>query len=332
MIIRINKAPLMFALFTLLFVFTQCTDNGPAYPKPKILSAEPSKGIIGDPVIINGENLQNISKITFNGVPSLISQNSSDKLTTVVPPTAATGINKVAVNNAGGKSNELDFEVMQLPVITCPAPPTLQKAIPAANYIDFPVLIYGDNLCGLVEITFNDKEAFVYTNNNKVITTHVPKNLPTGVVQIKIRTTKGTSTIDFQVQGPPPAGANPVSFSIVNIPPPNYVPTISNNWSCGFFSQRDDNAFVDINTDDGNENFNVEGRYEYSFDKVKNYNALNYVEFTNKETGETFAGHFSSQKENPCILNMVLISSKTGTISTCTFNRRKDDPDLVCNE
>jgi hypothetical protein len=321
-------------LLIILFTGPQCGDSKkdvtPALPS--LSSVSPVKGIEGDPVTINGQNLGSAQKVTFNSITSTIVTNTATTITTVVPPGATIGVNKIAVHTGAGKSNELNFEVAETPDNIDPLPPTLGKIIPAANFTEYPVLIYGDNLSGAISVTFNDKEAVVYTNNKKVITATVPKDLPAGTVTVKVKTVKGQSTLNFQVSGPPPGGPASVNFSIIAIPPPNYLPSISNNWSCGLFAQQDGNDFVDLNTDDGTQHYDVTGSFDYHFDKVRNYNDLNYIEFTNKITGETFAGQFSSASGNPCILKLVLISSKTGQITTCTFDRRTNDPDLVCVE
>jgi hypothetical protein len=142
---------------------------------------------------------------------------------------------------------------------------------------------------------------------------------------------KGTATISFQVQGPPPGGPATLDFSIVDIPPPAYVPAISNNWTCGLFSIETDSTFVDLNSDpEFDQTYTINGKFEYDF--KDDYNNLNYIEFTNTETGETFAGQFSSSSGTPCILKMILISSKTGTLSECTFDLRINEPDLICDE
>lgn len=315
----------MLLLLSLTLIYPHCKKN--KVDPPSLTSVSPVVGIIGDPVIIQGANLQNADKVTFSGKQSALVQISNTSITTVVPEGATIGANKIVVSNSGGSSNELAFEVAATPDVVDPLPPTLSKSIPASNYNGYPVLIYGDNLSGTISVTVNDKPAEIFTNNQRVITIIVPDNLPAGTVKIKVRTLKGEAQLDFQVLGASPTGAANVNFSIVDIPPPNYVPTISNNWSCGLFSQQDGNTFVDLNSDDGTQNYNITGIFEYGFDATQNYNNLNYVEFTNKTTGEVFAGQFSSTSGNPCVLKLVLISSITGTVSTCTFDKSDFDPD-----
>jgi hypothetical protein len=153
----------------------------------------------------------------------------------------------------------------------------------------------------------------------------VPRGVSAGPVKIKVRTVKGTSTIDFNVQGPPPGGNVPLNFSIVNIPPPGYVPLISNFWTCGFFEGRANNTFIEYD-DDFDEKNEITGKFEFNFDASSGYNNLNYVQITNTETGEILAGLFSSEFENPCVYEMILISSVTGEVFECTV----DTGDFEC--
>lgn len=325
----IHNRYILVLFLSLILICPQCKKD--KTDPPSLSGISPASGIAGDPVTITGANLQNADKVTFSGKQSVLVQTSSTSLTTVVPDGTAPGVNKIMVSNSGGSSNELDFEVFEKPDIIDQLPPTLTKSIPVSNYNGYPVLIYGDNLSGTLSVTFNDKRAEIFTNNQKVITTIVPDDLPAGAVTIKVKTVKGEEELDFQVLGASPTGPASANFSIVDVPPPNYVPTISNDWTCGLFSGNQDSTFVDLDSDseDGDENFKITGRYEYNFDDARNYNQLNYVEFTNKETGEVFAGQFSATSDNPCILKMVLISSKTGTVSTCTFDRTID-PFVEC--
>jgi len=302
----------------ILIIFTFCNKK---VDQPVIDSVVPGKGLIGDPISLKGSHLENAGSVEFNGVTSLILNNSITELSTVVPSGATIGINKVVVQTEGGESNKLDFEVIKEPKITDAFPPVLEKSIPESNYIDYPVLIYGKYLSGVISITFNDIEADIFTNNQRVITVTVPKGVSNGPAKIKVRTIKGTSTFDFNVLGPPPNGIVPTNFSIVSIPTPNYIPLISNQWSCGLFSEQDKGIFVDLNSNTDNDgNLTINGKYEYSFDKNKDYNNLNYVEITNKETGEILAGQFSSEFDKPCVYRMVLISSITGKIIQCTVD------------
>lgn len=320
-------------LFLLIFIF-RCgkskQGDGPAPPPtltpPVLTSVSPVQGIIGDAVTVQGSGLANADNISFGGTASKIVQSSSTSITTVVPPGITPGTGNIVVHTTGGSSNGLAFEVFKTPDHTDALPPVLKKTIPASSYTDYPLLIYGDNLSGVLKITFNDKEAVIFTNNTNVITTTIPKDLPAGTATIKIITLKGSSSINFQVGGPPPVAGAAVNFSIVTIPPPAYVPSISNDWTCGLFSKIDDSVFVDLHSDDGTEHYTIAGKYYYHYDKTKNYNDVNYIEFTDTLHTKTFAGMFSSKFNNPCIFTMVLISSTDGKVFTCTFDQSQIDP------
>ncbi len=312
-------------------------------PVPILDSISPSKGYIGDPVLLTGQNLNNPSKILFNQTESEYALGTKNSITIVVPPGADLGVNSITLVNKGGNSNIMTFEVLEDTRVVDSGPPKLVSLYPSNNFIKYPLLIYGENLSAS-RVTFNGVPSPVYTNNRNVVTTTIPDGLPSGIVKLKIITPKGESnTFDFTVSGPPPAGVPVVNFSIVAVPPPAYVPTISNNWSCGLFSIKTVNqtvvngtieikgTFDDLNLIDANGNSFIEGYYEFSYDKGKKYNSLNYVQIKNKNTGEIWAGQFSSEYVNPCILKMILVSSVSGEVFECDFDRRVNGVDNCDN-
>jgi hypothetical protein len=313
-------------LLILVAIFLVCMQNCKKVEEPELNAIMPAKGLIGDPVVIKGTFLSNATSVSFNGIESLILNNTGSELETVVPSGLATGPNQVTVQTEGGTSNQIQFEVVEMPEFTDEFPPDLEMTVPESNYIHYPVLIYGNFLSGVISISFDDVDAEIFTNNQKVITTTVPEGVSAGPVKIKVRTVKGTATIDFNVQGPPPGGNVPLNFSIVNIPPPGYVPLISNFWTCGFFEERANNTFIEYD-DDFNEKNEISGNYEFNFDNSGEYNNLNFVQITNTQTGEILAGMFSSEFENPCVYEMILISSVTGEVFECTI----DTGDFECD-
>jgi hypothetical protein len=308
----------LLVLFAVFFIFMQ---NCKKAEEPELSAIVPAKGLIGDPVIVKGTYLNDATSVSFNGTESLILNNTGSELQTVVPSGISTGLHNVTVQTNAGTSNQIPFEVVEMPEFTDAFPPELEMAVPESNYIKYPVLIYGNFLSGVINITFDDIEAEIFTNNQKVITTTVPEGVSTGPVKIKVRTVKGTATIDFNVQGPPPGGNVPLNFSIVNIPPPGYVPLISNQWTCGLFSGITDSTFVELNSDENfDENFKITGKFEFSFLPENDYNNLNFVQITNTITGEFLAGQFSAVSDNPCVYRMILISSVTGEVFECTVD------------
>jgi hypothetical protein len=316
---------LFFILLTVIHF--NCKKTKKSSTPPTISAVDPTSGIIGDAVTIKGSNLEGVNNVYFNGTASKIINFSGTEINTVVPAGIADGNANITVRSEGGTSNQLPFLVKKIPDHVDALPPTLSRVYPAVSYNDYPVLIYGDNLSGTIKITFNDKDAVIFTNNKKIITTTIPKNLPAGKITVTVITTKGKSSIEFQTLGVPttPSTAN---FSIVSIPPPNYIPAISNNWDCGLFSQtsKDPNGvvyFIDPNSDiDGNGvNYNITGKYKYTYNTQEGYNTENYIEIIYHKEKDTLVGQFSSKFNNPCVLEMVLMSSKTKKISICRFDR-----------
>ena len=326
-----TKYPLLIVLICWMFTIPQCSkkSDGPPPPPPTppaLTSVEPTIDIIGDPVTLHGTNLTDADGISFNSVAGKVISATSTQITTVVPPGATIGANQITVHTSAGESNQIAFTVAPIPANIDSLPPFIMKTIPTSNFTDYPVLIFGNNLSGVISLTFStatvSKNAVIYTNNHTCVTATVPKDLPTGNVTITLVTVKGTYTKDFQILGAAPSGVTPVNFSIITIPPPDFVPSISNEWTCGTFQadSNNDSTFFDIKLQDPSGNSYVTGVFKYHFNKTKSYNDLNYVEFTNSNTGETKAGLFSSKFNNPCTLRMVLISSKTGLVDTCTFD------------
>ncbi len=315
---REHRIIYLFSAFVfIILAFSFCSKKT---DEPMLSMIVPGRGLVGDTIKIKGTNLESAT-VTFGGSSLNILENSPSEISAVVPVSANIGKNKVTVNTGGGKSNELFFELVEIPQVVDAFPPSIEKTIPSSNFSDYPVLIHGQFFSGVISVSFDDIEAEISTNNQSVVTTKVPQGISIGSVKLKIRTLKGTSTINFNVQGPPPGGVAPVNFSIVNVPPPNYVPLISNQWSCGLFSEEANNTFVELNSDENFDgNFKITGNYEYQFDFNKDYNKLNYVEIVDEDTGEILAGQFSSEFDNPCIYQMILISSETGMISECTVD------------
>lgn len=333
-----TKYQLLIVLICWMFTIPQCSkkSDGPPPPPPTppaLTSADPSSGLIGDPVTLHGTDLSNADGISFNSVAGKIVTSTSTTITTVVPPGASIGANQITVHTSAGESNQLAFTVIKEPDHVDDQPPFIEKTIPTSNFTDYPVLIFGNDLSGVVRLTFStatvSKDAVIYTNNHTCVTATVPKDLPAGNVTITLVTVKGKYSKDFQILGPAPNGVTPVNFSVITIPPPDFVPAISNAYDCGLFQQNsDDSTFVV--TDRGAITI-ANGKFLYDYNKSKSYNDLNYVEITYVGTGEVKAGMFSSRTSNPCVLKMVLISSKTGLIDSCTFNRRQADENAICD-
>lgn len=314
-----NKHNLILSVFV-LFTILSCEPK--EVPVPIIDSITPVKGYIGDPVILTGQNLNNPDKILFNQTESEYALGTKNSITILVPPGADIGLNKITIKNKGGDSNMFTYEVLEDNRVVDLAPPKIVSLYPASNFIKYPLLIYGENL-SVAQVSFNEIISPIYTNNRNVVTTIIPDGLPSGVVKLKITTPKGESNIiDFTVSGSPPPGVPVVNFSIVSIPPPTYVPTISNNWSCGLYADQGNGRFIDLNSVDSDGNFSIEGYYEFKYDDQKKYNSLNFVQIVNKKTGETWAGQFSSEFGNPCVLKMILVSTLTGEVFVCDFDRR----------
>ena len=323
--------PILILLAGLIFFTVRCGKKSGSNP-PAITTVDPTGGLPGDPVTIQGTDLTGATSVSFNSTTSTVIAATSTSVTTVVPTAATIGANKITVTTPSGTSGNIAFTVYKPSPFEDNAPPAIVKMIPQSNYSDYPLLISGNNLSGVYSIKFNDKDAVISTSNHTCITTVVPKDLPAGDVTITIYTNKKpTATSHFQVLGPAPSGNVPVNFSVVTIPPPNYVPSISNAWHspCNLFEGNPDSTFDVIQNGQGI--VLGSGVFHYHFNSTLGYTDLNYIQFTYASSGETYAGMFTSKTANPCILKMILISSTTGKVDSCIFNQKDNDPDLPCD-
>ncbi len=143
-----------------MFAIPQCSkkSDGPAPPPPTppaLTSVEPTIDIIGDPVTLHGTNLSNADGISFNSVAGKIISATSTQITTVVPPGATIGANQITVHTSAGESNQIAFTVAKIPDHIDSLPPVIIKTIPTSNFTDYPVLIFGNNLSGVISLTFS---------------------------------------------------------------------------------------------------------------------------------------------------------------------------------
>lgn len=323
--------PIFILLTGLIFFTAQCGKKSGSNP-PSISSVDPTGGLPGDPVTIHGTDMTGATSVSFNSITSTVITATSTSVTTVVPMSATKGTYNVSVTTPSGTSGNFAFTVYEQPPYEDNDPPQFAKTIPQSNYSDYPLLISGNNFSGVYSVKFGDKDAVISTSNHTCITTVVPKDLPAGNVTVTIYTNKKpTATFQFQVLGAAPTGNVPVNFSVVTIPPPNYVPSISNSWGspCNLFEGNPDSTFDVV--ENGVGTLLGSGKFSYHFNSTLGYNDLNYVQFTYTSSGETYAGMFTSKTVNPCILKMIVISSKTGKVDSCLFDRLFYDSTVICD-
>jgi RHS repeat-associated protein len=177
-------------------------------PVPTIDSFSPTSGLIGDEIIITGDNFDPDpanNTVQFNGVQAVVTAATVTSITTHVPSGATTG--PISVTTPGGMgTSATDFTVILEPVIT--------SFSPTSGLIGTPVTITGQNFDEVAsnnQVDFNGTQAIITSATATQITTTVPQGASTGLISVTTPQGTGTSSQDFVV--------NPTfDFSISAVP------------------------------------------------------------------------------------------------------------------
>ncbi|MGH2807429.1 MAG: beta strand repeat-containing protein [Actinomycetota bacterium] len=157
---------------------------------PTVSSFTPSSGPAGTSVTINGSNFTSITSVTFNGVASTFTVNSSSRITATVPTGATTG--RIGVTNSAGTGTSSTHFTVQ-------TPPTISSFTPTFGRAGTPVVLTGTNFAGATGVSF-DGEATTFTVDSATqITTVVPAGATTGRIVVTGPSGAGTSAVDFVV-------------------------------------------------------------------------------------------------------------------------------------
>lgn len=147
---------------------------------PTITGIAPTQGPVGTNVVISGTTFNGATTVTFNGVASYFTVNSSTQITATVPATATTGT--IAVTTPGGVATSSGpFTVT----------PTIASFAPASGPVFTSVVITGTTLAGASAVTFGGNAANFVVNSPTQITATVP---PTISGPITVTTPSGTAT------------------------------------------------------------------------------------------------------------------------------------------
>ena len=141
---------------------------------PLISSFNPPNGTIGTSVAIHGENLIDVTNVTFGGVRSLSFQATSpSQITAVVPVGASNG--PVSVRNPYGvATTTTNFHL----------PPIISSLNPTSAPLGGTITVAGTNLSGATEVRFHGQLANFTVVNNGAVTAVVPLTATNGFVTI----------------------------------------------------------------------------------------------------------------------------------------------------
>jgi large repetitive protein len=162
---------------------------------PKITSFSPTAGPVGTQVTILGSGFSGASEVRFDGASSAFTVNSDTKITATVPSTATTGRIKVTTP-AGTATSATNFHVDN-------SPPTIASFSPTSGAVGTSVVIRGDHLSAVTQVTFNGTNATFTVTSDARIDTKVPTGATTGRIKVSSAAGSATSAQDFVVGGPP---------------------------------------------------------------------------------------------------------------------------------
>jgi hypothetical protein len=170
-------------------------------PPPAISGFTPPDGPVGTEVTIHGSLFNNVSAVTFNGVPATdYTVGSPDVIYALVPNGAATG--KIGVTtSAGSATSANDF------VVTPPPAPTIGGFTPASGPVGTVVTINGSHFINVTAVKFNGVAASgTIVDSDTQIRVPVPAGATSGKISITTLAGTATSANNFVVTptaGPP---------------------------------------------------------------------------------------------------------------------------------
>lgn len=168
----------------------------PVNQSPRITSFTPTSGPAGTSVQIQGDNLNDITSVQFNGINAAFSS-FSGSLSATVPANATSG--PISITTPFGttlSATAFTVTVRPSPVVTSVSP---NSGKPGSS-----VQIRGNNLTGVTSVTFNGASA-TYTLFSGIIFATIPQAATTGPISVTTSGGTFTTTESFTVlQGEPP--------------------------------------------------------------------------------------------------------------------------------
>ncbi len=161
---------------------------------PVITEIDPPRGLIGDEIIIFGENFSSSkseNEVEFNGAAAEILTAAPNNLVVLVPEDATTGRVRVTVNDQIVLSDS-DFEVR--------FPPTITSFEPTEGPVETVVTITGthfSSIAGDNEVKFNEGIAEVLSATETELRVVVPNTASIGKISIIVDELSVSSETDF---------------------------------------------------------------------------------------------------------------------------------------
>ena len=172
--------------------------SGPNFTvlQPVISSLSVTRGLIGDTVVLTGENFNATpekNKVWFNNVEATVTDATKTTLTVTVPVGASTGNITVQVNG-GAVITGPSFEVATAIIIT--------SLSPVAGNVGETVVITGENFSATAaenKVWFNGVETTVTEATTRTLTVTVPAGATTGAVSVQVKDSAVITGPSFEV-------------------------------------------------------------------------------------------------------------------------------------
>ncbi|MCY3758667.1 MAG: IPT/TIG domain-containing protein, partial [Acidobacteria bacterium] len=166
-------------------------------PAPVISSLDPSSGLVGAGVTIEGSNFgSSTGTVTFNGTSASTSSWATGEIETTVPSGATSG-NVVVTTSGGQASAGVAFTV------TVPDP-AISRLDPTSGPVDTEVRIHGTHFGSQAgSVTFNGTTASPDHWADQMIRARVPEGATSGSVVVTTSGGKSSAGVEFTVTAPP---------------------------------------------------------------------------------------------------------------------------------
>lgn len=176
------------SIFTFLNV---CSVGGP----PVITTVTPGSGAVGDPVLIEGLRLGDVTSVTFAGTPAQILTQTGTSIGTEVPAGASSGPIEVT-SPTGSSESPNEFFVGFHPLIADITPLTAK--------IGEPVVISGNHFATTVRVSFGGgaSDANFSIDGNQQLTAYVDSAAIDGPITVTNQFGSSMSTAEFVVAPP----------------------------------------------------------------------------------------------------------------------------------
>ncbi|MGS2739206.1 IPT/TIG domain-containing protein [Sinomicrobium sp. M5D2P17] len=152
------------------------------YPQPGVTSEFPEGGMVNENIVVEGTNLQTVTRITFGGTEAIIQFKEAQALVVSIPNNEGEGQEvKMYYNTSSGEMSAVlsnDFK------ITIPTP--VINNWPQLMSRDNEVFITGEDLNLVTSVNIGGEEAVINTSSPTALSFNVPEGVQTGYRDIEV--------------------------------------------------------------------------------------------------------------------------------------------------